>query len=98
METSNLSAHVRDVHGFGFEDVGVPLQPELEELHDELHDQEQRSGLPTHQHPWQLVEFHTGERVGPLFDSEALAQAWALEHFGPEAGKEYGPRRIVPST
>jgi hypothetical protein len=48
---------------------------------------------------WTLIEIHSGETVKDigsidpvLFDTEQEAMQYALDRFGPEAGKEY---RIV---
>jgi hypothetical protein len=86
-------AHLLDRHGFGFDDLetGIPAAPALDELHADLHAQEIRHGLESHRHRTALVEFASGEVVG-VFDNDEAAIAYALLHFGEEAGREYGNR------
>jgi hypothetical protein len=86
--------HLDRKHGFTFEEVGVPAESNLRELHDELHDQEDRYALPTHSHRWSVVDIHSGE-VSVLFATEGEAQTWVTNEQGQDAGKGFIIRRAI---
>jgi hypothetical protein len=90
--------HLSRAHGFGFEDVSVPPEPGLHEIHADLHDQETAHGLPTHEHAWVVVEIATGAIVLDELPTEELAMSDSLGRFGADAGKEYVVRRSWRET
>jgi hypothetical protein len=90
--------HLSHTHGFGFEDVTVPPDAGLREIHADLHDQETAHGLPTHEHAWVVVEIATGAIVLDELPTEELAMSDSLGRFGADAGKEYVVRRSWRET
>lgn len=89
---SEGTCHLSHAHGFGFEDVAVPPEPALHDIHAELHEQGREHQLATHLHRWEIIEVHSGHKVSPRFETEQEAEDWAVRTFGPESGKEYVPR------